>query len=152
MLLDVIEHQDDDAGFLSTEAFARLRPGGLALVSAPAFQRLFGGHDKWLGHYRRYDLEGLKSVLTKAGFTPVGGGYIFLSPLLARVCAIIIERAIPAYALRARKGASGWPFGKTLASIIGAALYLECAAMAALAGMGLRLPGLTVWALCEKPR
>jgi 2-polyprenyl-3-methyl-5-hydroxy-6-metoxy-1,4-benzoquinol methylase len=59
---DVLEHIEDDA----TAARALhdlLRPGGIAVVSVPAYQWLFGHHDVQLGHYRRYTRRSLLAVL-----------------------------------------------------------------------------------------
>jgi len=50
---DVLEHIADD-----TRAVAAVRdllaPGGIAIISVPAYQWLYGVHDVELGHYRRY--------------------------------------------------------------------------------------------------
>lgn len=67
---EVLEHIDDDAGALA-EWSAHLRPGGWLLLSVPAFQRRYGPADELVGHFRRYDPEDLREVLTKAGFTGV---------------------------------------------------------------------------------
>src|SRR5690606_23374527 len=60
--LDVIEHLPDDR-----EAAAwmcgLLRPGGLLIVTVPAYQWLFSDHDRALGHYRRYTRPRLVATL-----------------------------------------------------------------------------------------
>jgi 2-polyprenyl-3-methyl-5-hydroxy-6-metoxy-1,4-benzoquinol methylase len=64
---DVLEHIEDDAA-----AVERVRellvPGGLAVISVPAYQWLFGRHDVELGHYRRYTKGGLRTLFAR-GFT-----------------------------------------------------------------------------------
>jgi len=50
---DVLEHIEDDAAAVET-VHSLLVPGGVAVISVPAFQWLFGHHDVQLGHYRRY--------------------------------------------------------------------------------------------------
>lgn len=50
---DVLEHIEDDRGAVERVG-ALLRPGGVAVISVPAYQWLFGQHDVQLGHYRRY--------------------------------------------------------------------------------------------------
>ena len=70
LLLDVIEHLEDDAACLR-EAHAALRPGAIAIVTAPAHQALFSRWDKTFGHERRYSKRGFVSVLEAAGFDAI---------------------------------------------------------------------------------
>lgn len=67
---EVIEHIEDDGAMLASWV-GRLRPGGVLLVSAPAWQGRFGPWDELAGHYRRYDPEHLERLLTGAGLTGV---------------------------------------------------------------------------------
>ena len=59
---DVLEHIEDDAA-AATALHALLKPGGVAVISVPAYQWLFGHHDVQLGHYRRYTRRSLLTVL-----------------------------------------------------------------------------------------
>lgn len=68
---EVIEHLEDDAAAL-TEWVARVRPGGLLLLSTPAWQSRFGAMDDAVGHFRRYDPPVLRSLLRDAGLVDVG--------------------------------------------------------------------------------
>lgn len=65
-LLDVLEHLDDDAN-----ALRRLRevlaPGGVVIVTVPAFMFLWSPHDEVNQHRRRYTRAGLVRVLAGAG-------------------------------------------------------------------------------------
>jgi trans-aconitate methyltransferase len=69
LLLDVLEHLDDDVAALRT-AHALLAPGGTLVVTVPAYRWLWSGHDVALGHRRRYRAAGLREALERAGFTP----------------------------------------------------------------------------------
>ena len=53
LLLDVIEHVEEDRPFLSGFVADNLAPGGVVLLSVPAWQRLFIQHDVGLKHFRR---------------------------------------------------------------------------------------------------
>ncbi len=65
--LDVLEHVRDDARAL--EELARcLAPGGRLIVTVPADPRLFGAHDRALGHRRRYVPHELETRLEESGF------------------------------------------------------------------------------------
>lgn len=73
-LFDVLEHCENDHAAL--EALApRLADRGVAIVTVPAYQWLFGEHDRLHHHYRRYTASGLREVATRAGFQWVSGGY-----------------------------------------------------------------------------
>lgn len=53
VLLDVIEHVDDDASALRTVS-ALLNDGGRVLITVPAFNFLWSKHDEENHHWRRY--------------------------------------------------------------------------------------------------
>jgi SAM-dependent methyltransferase len=67
LLLDVLEHLDDEAAALATAGRA-LAPGGLLVTTVPACPWLWSGHDERLGHRRRYTPAALRRVLERAGF------------------------------------------------------------------------------------
>ena len=62
---DVLEHIEDDAGAVD-KLRTLLVPGGVAVISVPAYQWLFGHHDVQLGHYRRYTRRGLLALFEGA--------------------------------------------------------------------------------------
>jgi hypothetical protein len=84
LLMDVIEHVDDDVGLLHLYAESARR-GTRFVVSVPAFSWLWGPHDEFLEHRRRYTLAGTLQALTGAGLTPIAGFYFFaaLFPVVA---------------------------------------------------------------------
>jgi dolichyl-phosphate beta-glucosyltransferase len=64
--LDVIEHLDDDVRAL--REYARVgAPGGLVLVTVPAYQWAWSRHDEILGHRRRYTRDQLRAAAEDAG-------------------------------------------------------------------------------------
>ena len=82
--LDVIEHIDDDKGMIRAVADA-LQPGGIVLISVPAFSFLWSVHDELAHHKRRYNRTELRSSLAMAGLEPVFISYFnfFLFPAIA---------------------------------------------------------------------
>ena len=70
LLLDVIEHVEDDVDILK-EACNIVGPTGRVIVTVPAHMWLWSGHDVVNHHYRRYSKASLERVLTRAGLTPV---------------------------------------------------------------------------------
>jgi SAM-dependent methyltransferase len=67
LLLDVIEHLDDDQGALRRVA-SLVQPGGTLVVSVPALPELFSEFDQIQGHRRRYVPETLRAAFADSGF------------------------------------------------------------------------------------
>jgi glycosyltransferase involved in cell wall biosynthesis len=65
--LNVLEHIEDDGGTLAD--FSRtLPPGGRLALLVPALPKLYGTLDEHLSHFRRYDREPLRALVSDAGF------------------------------------------------------------------------------------
>ncbi|WP_169977722.1 class I SAM-dependent DNA methyltransferase [Tautonia rosea] len=74
--LDVLEHIDNDRA--AAEAMVRmLRPGGLLVVTVPAFETLWDEHDEINHHYRRYTIGRLRRVLKGIGLESIRLRYVF---------------------------------------------------------------------------
>lgn len=89
-LFDVVEHIEDDAGFLR-----RLRglmpPGGRLYVTVPTTPWLWSVDDERAGHFRRYTVASIRKVLSTAGFEVE-----FASPFFGFLVApVFLRRAIP---------------------------------------------------------
>ena len=83
LLMDVIEHVDDDIGFLNT-SLEHLKPGGIVALNVPAHMALYGKYDEVLGHKRRYNIPRIEWLFRQANIerlsiTPWG---LSLLPLL----------------------------------------------------------------------
>ncbi|MFO7886223.1 MAG: methyltransferase domain-containing protein [Desulfobacteraceae bacterium] len=76
LLMDVLEHVDDDIGLLQGYA-EKVSKGTLFLISVPAFGFLWSGHDVYLAHKRRYTLTQVENVVECAGLTVKSSVYYF---------------------------------------------------------------------------
>jgi SAM-dependent methyltransferase len=92
-LFDVVEHIEDDRGFL-TDLHTYLIPGGRVYLTVPAFRRLWSHEDIVAGHQRRYTVSQICAVLRDSGFEIDYATYFFNFLLLP----IYFLRALP-YAL-----------------------------------------------------
>jgi SAM-dependent methyltransferase len=67
LILDVLEHLDDDRGALSRVA-KLARPGAIIVTSVPALLSLYSEFDDIQGHRRRYAPETLRAAFEGTGF------------------------------------------------------------------------------------
>jgi SAM-dependent methyltransferase len=150
LLLDVLEHVDGDLAMLRKIAETHLRSGGHALITAPAFSELFGPHDRFLGHKRRYDRRGLAALVEDAGLTAVKDGYLFGSLLLVRALETLAQWIAPG-SMPEPRGVGAWRRGPLLSSALERVLRLDNGLLLAANERNWRLPGLTIWTLSQKP-
>ena len=123
LLMDVIEHVDDDAALIAEYA-ADARPGTRFVVSVPAFQWLWSPHDEFLEHRRRYTLGGLLKTVSDGGLVPVDGFYFFAAIFPAAAAARVCRRRAaagtpPASDLRRHHPLTNW--------LLARACLAECA-------------------------
>ena len=75
-LLDVLEHQEDDRGFL-VELLAKMEGGASLIVTVPALKHLWSQWDVALGHHRRYDRPRLRAAFAGLPLQIVELSYLF---------------------------------------------------------------------------
>ncbi len=86
LVMDVLEHVDDDIGLLREYA-GKVPNGAKFLISVPAFQFLWSGHDVFLCHRRRYTIDQIEKVTKSAGLNVLRGTYYFgaVFPIVAAI-------------------------------------------------------------------
>jgi len=151
LLLDVIEHIEDDTSFIIEIVEKHMDLRGYCLVTAPAFSCLFSSHDRFLRHYRRYNLKELMGLINKVHLKPISYGYLFFSLIPIRLISLWYER-FTKVEFMVNKGVGVWKYGKTINRTISSFLTLENIISITLKKIGITIPGLTVWALCKKQR
>lgn len=158
LMLDVLEHVEDDRAALLEAVSSFLAPGGWLLLSVPAVELLFSRQDKLLGHKRRYAPAHLRALVKEAGLTMVDHGELFASLLLPRAITKLGEVALgrnrchgSAAPSRIVTPLGSWKRGPLVTSAVTTALSLDarCSRLAS----RLRLPfaGLSTWVLAQNP-
>jgi SAM-dependent methyltransferase len=89
--LDVIEHLQDDIGALR-ELRRAVTPGGALLVTVPAYQWLWSGHDEVNHHFRRYTRRSLQRAGEQAGWQQVRTTYFNSLLLPAAIMLRVLDR------------------------------------------------------------
>jgi SAM-dependent methyltransferase len=149
LMLDLLEHIDDDVGFLRSIVDDLLTDDGVVLVSVPAYASLSSSHDRAMRHRRRYSHGPCRRVLEQAGLAVVSNGGLFSSLLPVRAGQVLFER------VRARVESSGvgsWQHGRLVSDPITRMLVLDGRVSLAFSRHGLSAPGLSYWALCRPSR
>jgi 2-polyprenyl-3-methyl-5-hydroxy-6-metoxy-1,4-benzoquinol methylase len=141
LLMDVLEHVDDDLGLLKMYV-DRVPSGSRFLMTVPAFQFLWSGHDDFLEHKRRYTLAQFETLARDAGLTVQRGAYYFgaVFPIAAAL------RLLP-------QGAQAQPPRSQLKRhhpLVNGVLKTLCSLELPLMGAN-RLAGLSVFVLARKP-
>lgn len=98
-MLDVLEHLDRDE-FALREVHRILRPGGLLVLTVPAYPWLWTYWDEVLGHQRRYRRSRLVVKLHRAGFITERSSYFYsyLLPMavIFRLTKTVLGRSVQA--------------------------------------------------------
>jgi SAM-dependent methyltransferase len=144
LVLDVLEHIADPVGFIDEQLRPLAAAGTHVLVAVPAQPWLFGGHDRALGHERRYTTARLLSEVRR-WIDVIEYGPLFSSLVVPRAASVAIER------LRrdpgpGRRGVGNWSGGPLTTRSITAVLEADAAITRQLGRRNLRPPGLSVWA------
>lgn len=81
---DVLEHIEDHRSAL-VEWKRVLKDDGAIVITVPAYQWLWSGHDVTMHHWRRYTMKSLVALATEAGLRPERKSYAigFSLPLVA---------------------------------------------------------------------
>lgn len=147
LLLDVIEHIEDDHAFLRG---LRNRPAvnesTEILVTVPAHQSLFSAHDVFLKHYRRYSEKLLLETLDRCGYRAGRSGYFFFSLLTARYLQTKFSAAKDP---DRQKGISGYKPVFPVDQAMYGVLRTDYALSSALRAIGIKTPGLSCYAICR---
>lgn len=151
LLLDVIEHIEDDIAFLKwLQTFDFITDETVFVITVPAYQKLFCSHDVFLGHYRRYTNTMLLNHTNQANLNAIGLGYFFTSLLFPRIIQVLQEKVMVKNATHQTKGLADWQGQSVKNKIIATILFTDYKITNFLKKLGIKLPGLSNYVICKK--
>ncbi|HWL43527.1 MAG TPA: methyltransferase domain-containing protein [Ilumatobacter sp.] len=145
LVLDVLEHIEDPAGFVTSALAPVSGPGTPALVAVPGHPALFGNHDRALGHHRRYRAGELLAQL-EPWIDVVDHGPLFTSLVPLRATTVAAERVRRRPHEPGAHGVGGWRGGPLLTRVARAPLAADSAVTRRLGPLRRHLTGLSHWA------
>jgi len=148
--IDVVEHIEDDSAF-AAHLFDLMSPSAFAIVSAPAFQFLWSGHDTFLGHHRRYTSSSLARSFGSSGFKVVQKGYFFtlLLPLVFFVRLVL--NLLKNFHLAPRKGSQMFKVNKHINTFLSVVFTIESKIKKRFPVV-CRIAGVTAFVVLHKPQ
>jgi 2-polyprenyl-3-methyl-5-hydroxy-6-metoxy-1,4-benzoquinol methylase len=90
LMMDVVEHLDDPAGALR-HALALLAPGGMILITVPAFELLWTTHDDINQHRTRYTKATMRALAAASGLRIDRMRYFFHWTFPAKVAQRMVQ-------------------------------------------------------------
>lgn len=141
LLMDVLEHVDDDLGLLKSYV-DKVPSGSRFLMTVPAFQFMWSGHDDFLEHKRRYTLGQFEALAGNAGLTVERGAYYFAAVFPIALASRLIPGGARCSAPRSQL--------KKHHPLVNTLLKTLCSLELPLMGIN-RVGGLSVFVLARKP-
>jgi trans-aconitate methyltransferase len=148
LLLDVIEHIEDDIEFMKyMKSKTCITSKTMFCITVPAYQALFCSHDVFLGHFRRYTNKMLKRHLSQSGYEVLEVQYFFSILILPRLIQVMKEKI--AKPQDSTTGLVEWNGGKSKTDFISLILFSDYKLNRFLKRLGIGLPGLSNIATCQ---
>lgn len=143
LVLDVLEHIELPRAFVDEQLRPLTTAGAHVLVAVPAHPRLFGAHDRALGHHRRYRPRDLLAEVS-GWIDVIEHGPLFVSLVPPRAVSVAAER-LRGPRPDAAHGVGGWKGGTALTTAVRTVLGGDARLTRRLGAVGRHLPGLSTW-------
>jgi len=152
LLLDILEHIEEDSAFLTNLVNQPLiSEKTIFIITVPAFQTLFCSHDRFLQHFRRYNNLSIMAVAEASGLEIISHGYFFFSLLIPRIITVFAEKSFkPKYSEDLKSQMNKWNNNKYLTTLMKMVLVLDFKIARGLRLLGLNIVGLSNFVICKK--
>ncbi|MCK5073638.1 MAG: methyltransferase domain-containing protein [Bacteriovoracaceae bacterium] len=150
ILMDVLEHIEDDSAALSDIINRNMKNDSCFLITVPAWNFLYSKHDLKLGHIRRYSPSMGKKLISDAGLEIIESGGLFHSLVIPRYLMLLRERIFGASEEVSDLG--NWNHGYLFTSLMDFAFRVDNICSKIFSLLNLQVPGLTWWAVGRKKR
>jgi hypothetical protein len=148
LLLDVIEHIEDEIGFMKyMDGFGLITEQTNVVITVPAFQKLFSNHDVYLKHFRRYNLSLLTNHINQANYKVVKNGYFFFALLIPRILQKLMQSKSQS---NSEVGIGVYIKKPIIDSILVAVLFADYLVCKMFNLVRIKIPGLSCFAICQK--
>ena len=144
ILMDVLEHVQHPKNLLKNLcALSVTQKSTFFFITVPAFQFLFTEHDINLGHYRRYNDKALKKLVANSNMKVLYSGYFFNSLLILRLWQKLSSSSLSS------RTVYNWKGSRFLTSLLNTFFWMEFKISWYLACIGIKVPGLTCYTICQ---
>lgn len=152
LLLDVVEHINDDKSFLSgLLKYNFVNEKTTFIVTVPSFQNLYCSHDDYMLHFRRYSNFMIVKLLNDCNYTIQKNGYFFFILLLPRLIINIKERILKKHFVSDTETAlTTWKGGRLITNVLKTILLLDFHVLSFFKKLNIKLPGLSNYVICKK--
>lgn len=149
LLLDVLEHIDDESSLLKN-FITLLKSDGKLIITVPAFQFLYTQRDYFLNHFRRYSIKKIKKLLTYNGFEIKETFYFYTIGFVFRSIEILLFQI--GVKKKFRHTVSEWKYNEMniITKLFENLLNVDFTINRKLQSVGIYLPGLSVCAICHQ--
>ena len=96
LMLDVLEHLDEPEHALR-RALELLKPGGIVVVTVPAFRLLWTNHDRLNQHRTRFTKRSFARLASASGMEITASRYFFVWLAAAKLAVRMVEAILPAH-------------------------------------------------------
>ena len=149
LLMDCLKHVQHNRSMLQGPPSCPLGNAATRLrLLVPAYGSINCSHDRSLAHSRRYSFSAFRALLCAAVLSPLSAGFLFASLVPLRIVQVVRERLVPP-SQTPPTGLASWRGSETAARIMSAVLELDGRLSMALLAFGIRLPGLSNFAVCR---
>lgn len=148
IMMDSLEYMPDDAAYVR-DLSAKIKKGGYLFFTLPAIPSVFSEYDHIVKNLRRYDIKGFQKLIDGIpDLEIVESHYFYTSLFLVRYLQVRLKMQID----KKRKVTSHWQYSERsfITRAIVGILNVDFSVNRIFSKIGIKLPGLSMLAVCRK--